>query len=197
MTIHGTSGQGVDGWWRAIKERGRRNPSDESFICMSINSCTLDGIKGITQLNGIWWGLWMFLLLPKTVRLVLQLYGDLCCVYLFICCAKINIALVRGNVWSRFVAVPWPTTSYSVVPHVSTDRGVYVGAVLVSSLNVIGKVAANLLILLHVTVTFLRLFSFNNLWRTMVLLSIIKWWGCAEALRGSKGNSPETPFLPS
>lgn len=36
----------------AIKER-RRNPSDESFICMSINFCTLDGIKGITQLNGI------------------------------------------------------------------------------------------------------------------------------------------------
>lgn len=74
---------------------------------------------------------------------------------------------------------------------------VCMGAVLVSSLNVIGKVAANLLILLHVTVTFLRLFSFNNLWRTMVLLPIIKWWGCAEALRGSKGNSPETPFLPS
>lgn len=141
----------------------------------------------------------MFLLLAKTVRLVLQLYGDLCCVYLFICCAKINIALVRGNVWPRFVSFPWPARSHKVVPHVSTYRGVLCvyGAVLVSSLNVIGKVAANLLILLHVTVTFLRLFSFNNLWRTMVLLPIIKWWGCAEALRGSKGNSPETPFLPS
>lgn len=39
--------------WGAIKEKERRNPSDESFICMSINFCTLDGIKGITQLNGI------------------------------------------------------------------------------------------------------------------------------------------------
>lgn len=37
--------------WGAIKEK--RNPSDESFICMSINCGILDGIKGITQLNAI------------------------------------------------------------------------------------------------------------------------------------------------
>lgn len=46
------------GWMEFVTHRKgsnkrKRNPSDESFICMSINFGILDGIKGITQLNGI------------------------------------------------------------------------------------------------------------------------------------------------